>query len=301
MKLTKNLDEANLITHSGTFHADDIFACLILSKVIDDIKLIRLQEFKENPRDDQIVFDIGGGKFDHHQLGGNGERINGIKYAACGLIWKEYGRTLLAKYNVDDIEYAFRFIDRNLIQFIDSNDNGQLPKLEVNYRNVHLAYIIGMFNQKWDEKIDNDECFLKAYLLAEIIFDEFLKDTISKLKAKSKVDLAIENSEKGILILEDFVPWKEFLLESNNAKAKDINYAIFPSKRGGFNVYAVPEQIGSFLNRKSLPKEWRGLQNEDLQKATGVETARFCHNAGFIITCETKEDAIKLALNANNN
>ena len=46
MKLTKNINEANLITHSGTFHADDIFACLILSKVIDNIKLVRLQELK---------------------------------------------------------------------------------------------------------------------------------------------------------------------------------------------------------------------------------------------------------------
>ena len=132
-------------------------------------------------------------------------------------------------------------------------------------------------------------------------FDEFLKDTVSKLKAKSKVDFAIENSDKGILILEEFIPWKEFLLESKNEKAKDINFAIFPSKRGGFNVYAVPIQIGSFINRKSLPKEWRGLQNEDLQKATGVKTARFCHNAGFIISCENKEDAIKLAIIANSN
>ena len=299
MKITKNINEANLITHSGTFHADDIFACLILSKIIPDITLIRIQELREKLREDQIVFDIGGGKFDHHQLGGNGERTNGIKYAACGLIWKEYGREFLKKYNVEDIEYAFEFIDRNLIQFIDSNDNGQLPKLDTDYRNVHLAYIISMFNQKWDEKIDNDDCFYKAYSLAEIIFDEFLKDTFSKLKAKSKVDYAIEKSEQGILILEEFIPWKEFLLESKNEKAIDINFAVFPSKRGGFNVYAVPEQIGSFINRKSLPKEWRGLQNEELQKATGVKTARFCHNAGFIISCENKEDAIKLAIKAN--
>ena len=34
MKLTKNIEEANLITHSGNFHADDIFATVFMSKII---------------------------------------------------------------------------------------------------------------------------------------------------------------------------------------------------------------------------------------------------------------------------
>ena len=34
IKITKNIKEANCITHAGTFHADEIFATLILSKII---------------------------------------------------------------------------------------------------------------------------------------------------------------------------------------------------------------------------------------------------------------------------
>ena len=45
----------------------------------------------------KLVYDIGGGEFDHHQAGGNGQRDNGVKYASCGLIWKSYGKKYLEK------------------------------------------------------------------------------------------------------------------------------------------------------------------------------------------------------------
>lgn len=295
IKLTKNINEANCITHSGTFHADEIFATLILSKILPEITLIRVPELKEEVGENVLVYDIGAGKYDHHQLGGNGERTNGVKYAACGLIWKEFGKNLLAKYDVDDIDYTWDYIDRNLIQFIDSNDNGQLPKLQTEYRNVHLSYIISLFNSKWDEEVENDNNFLKALEVAKLVFEEFLIDTVSKMKAKKIVDKAIDDSKDGIAIFERYLPWKEFVVNSEKEKAKDIDFVVFPSKRGGYNIYAVPVEIGSFENRKLLPESWRGKRDEELQEITGVKTARFCHNAGFICSCDIFEDAITLA------
>ena len=295
IKITKNINEANCITHSGAFHADEIFSTLILSKVMPEIVIIRLPEFRENIKENAIVYDIGGGKFDHHQIGGNGKRENGIKYAACGLIWNEFGKEMLKKYNIKEIDYVWNYIDKNLIQFIDANDNGELPKLPTDYRNVHLSYIIGLFNPRWDEDIDSDEKFMEALKLGEIIFEEFLQDTISKIKAKDLIEIAIEKAKDEIMILDEFMPWKEFLLQSENKKAIDIKFVIYPSQRGGYNLYAVPKEIGSFENRKSLPLKWRGLRDEALQQVTGIKTARFCHNAGFICSAESKEDIIKLA------
>ena len=303
IKITKNIKEANCVTHAGTFHADEIFATLILSKIMPEITLIRMPEFREQEKSEVnpnvMVYDIGGKEYDHHQLGGNGARENGVKYAACGLIWKAFGRKLLKRYNVKEIDYTFDYIDRNLIQFIDANDNGQLPKLQTDYRNVHLSHVVSLFNPKWDEEVDSDENFMKALSVCEIIFNEFLHDTFSKMKAKDLVDKAIENSENGIMVLDTFAPWKEFLLNSKNEKAKDIIFAVFPSSRGGYNVYAVPLELGSFENRKSLPVKWRGLRDKDLQEVTGVETARFCHNAGFICSADSKDGALELANIAN--
>ena len=118
------------------------------------------------------------------------------------------------------------------------------------------------------------------------------------MKAKKQVEQAIDESKDGIMILERNIPWKEFLLNSEQEKAKQINYVVFPSNRGGYNVYAVPLEIGSFENRKTLPQSWRGKRDKELQEITGVKTARFCHNAGFLCCSETMEDAITLAYKA---
>ena len=109
------------------------------------------------------------------------------------------------------------------------------------------------------------------------------------------VENAIENSKDGIMILEQFMPWEEAVLTSTNPKAEKINFVVFPSNRGGFCVHTVPKELGSFENRKSLPKEWAGLRDEKLQEVSKIKTAKFCHNACFICTAETKEDAIKMA------
>lgn len=36
-------------------------------------------------------------------------------------------------------------------------------------------------------------------------------------------------------------------------------------------------------------------RDEKLQEVSKIKTAKFCHNACFICTAETKEDAIKMA------
>lgn len=304
IEVTKDINRANCITHSGTFHADEVFATVLLSLVLDNINILRINEVDESKiYKEAIIYDVGLGELDHHQAGGNGKRNNGISYAACGLIWKKYGIRILENIGIssDNIDYLFNKIDKNLIQFIDANDNGITPSIKTDYKYISLASIIASFNPNWDEDVDADIRFMDAINLAKIVVRNEFESEISKLKAKSKVENAINSSENNIMILDKFMPWKEFILESNLNKAKDILYVVFPSNRGGYNVYAVPKEEGSFENRKSFPKEWAGLRDENLQKVTGVKTARFCHTACFICTAETKEDAMKLANLAKNN
>lgn len=302
VKMTKNIDEANCITHSGTFHADEVFATAFLSIILDNINVLRISEIKEQNVNNKIIYDVGLGKLDHHQAGGNGKRENNIPYAACGLVWKDYGRDILKKINVDkeNIEYLLRKVDKNLVQFIDANDNGIIPSINIDYKLVSIASIIAGFNPNWNEDVDADIRFLDAVNFAKIIIENELKSEISKLDAKTKVEQAILDSKEGIMVLNEFMPWKEFIIESNIPKAKDILFVVFPSNRGGYNVYTIPKELGSFENRKSLPIGWAGLRDDDLQKITGVKTARFCHTACFICGADTKDDAIKLAKLANN-
>ena len=68
------------------------------------------------PKDfDGIVYDIGRGKFDHHQ-DDKEYRENGCPYAAFGLLWREFGAQCIGE------EEALRF-DEKFIQPLDESDN----------------------------------------------------------------------------------------------------------------------------------------------------------------------------------
>ena len=97
------------------------------------------------------------------------------------------------------------------------------------------------------------------------------------------------------------MPWKDIVLSSINPKAKDIMYAIFPSKRGGYNVVATPTEPGSFNVKKPFPENWAGQDEKTLQEISGIKTITFCHKGLFICACKTLKDAIKIAKIGINN
>ena len=113
-----------LVTHNGTFHADDLFATATLSILHKgNIKIIRTRDPKMFEKGD-YVYDVGGesnleeNKFDHHQKGGGGMRDNGIPYASFGLVWKKFGEEICGNKEVAEC------IDRKIAQPIDASDNG---------------------------------------------------------------------------------------------------------------------------------------------------------------------------------
>ena len=298
IKTTKNQEQATVVTHSGVFHADEVLATVILSKVLGDVTVLRTFKVPEGLSNKVIVYDIGFGRFDHHQKGGNGTRENGVPYAAVGLIWKEYGHKLVE--NTVNPELVWNLIDRDLIQGVDATDNGAMPKPETEstgpvVRNMSFSNAISGFNPTWDSNEDSDEAFAKAVEFAEIVFENTLKNATAKAKAQEIVEEAIEKSQEHIMVLDRFVPWQEVIFSSENAKASEVLFVVFPSNRGGFNWQCVPDVLGGFGQRKPVPFEWKGLSGENLQKVTGITTATFCHAAGFLGSAETFEDAYALA------
>ena len=94
IKVTKNIEEANCITHNGTFHCDEIFSTIMFSKLLPEVVVCRTSDL-EKSSEKQYIYDVGGGELDHHQFGGNGERENGVKYSSCVLFWKLFGKGII--------------------------------------------------------------------------------------------------------------------------------------------------------------------------------------------------------------
>ena len=124
---------AKAFTHSGKFHADDVFSSALLLYLNPQITITRGNRVPEEY--DGIVFDIGRGRYDHHQRDSR-VRENGVPYAAFGLLGEELGGEILGE------TLAQRF-DEEFVQPLDNNDNtGEKNE---------LATLIGNFNPVWDE------------------------------------------------------------------------------------------------------------------------------------------------------
>lgn len=298
IEVVDNENEANFITHSGTFHADEIMASVILLNKFGSMKIYRTNKVLNT---DAFVYDVGFGKFDHHGIDFNESRENGIKYASCGLVWKAFGKDIISKLGIEDINAFFESVDKNLIMDIDRDDNGQALKNEPEVKPQSIPSIIGSFNPAWNVSGKENECFLSALSFANIVFNNMLTKMIAKEEARKIVEDKIEESNNGILLLDMYMPWKDIVLTSKNPKAKGILYAVFPSKRGGYNVVATPILQGSFEVKKPFPSSWAGKEDLELKQISGVRTITFCHKNLFICACETYEDAIKIAEISINN
>ena len=58
-------EHASAFTHSGKFHADDVFSAALLLYLNPEITITRGNKVPEDF--EGIVFDIGRGQYDHHQ------------------------------------------------------------------------------------------------------------------------------------------------------------------------------------------------------------------------------------------
>lgn len=300
IKITKNKEEANLITHDGKFHPDDVFSTVFMSKYLDNAILYRTAVGPvENTT--AIVYDVGYGEFDHHGPNAKMRPNTNLKYCSFGLLWTRYGREYLKKANYEYIEELFLAVEEKLVKQIDGIDNGVFPEIKAEYQLMDLDKIIDMFNPTWEENIDFDICFEKALYTAEIIFDNLLKNEYAKIKATKKVLSLIPTVENNILILDEYLPYQDALFSSTDPKASEIKIIILPSNRGGYCIKPRTINKDSKELLINFPKEYRGLHDEELANLSGIKTARFVHSSGFLGCTNTLEDAIRLAQKALEN
>ena len=275
--------DARAFTHSGKLHADDVFSAALLLYLNPEITITRGNRVPEEY--EGLVFDIGRGRYDHHQKDSR-VRENGVSYAAFGLLWEALGAEILGQ------ELAVKF-DETFVQPLDNNDNtGEKNE---------LAILIGNFNPAWDAANTGDEEFFQAVSVAGMILENKFERYRGNQRADRRIEEILEAHEKAmaagdkpkcerqILVLPEFVPCQKRLSETA------IAFVIFPSNRGGYCIQ--PQKKEYSLNYKcNFPAEWLGLENEELAAATGLKSASFCHKGGFLMSVGTLEDAVNACL-----
>jgi uncharacterized UPF0160 family protein len=268
-----------LLTHGGRFHSDDVASTVILKKFfLDngfDVKVIRTYQYQEYVgRDDCIIYDIGLGEYDHHQVGDAAEhckRKDGKKHAAVGLIWKEIGQ-----YIVDD-RHDFEFISRTIIDPISDQDNG-------NGKNP-LSEIIGMHNQDSNDPEQNAKEFEAACKYFEIVWDVVLRKVQNNVVAREEFEHYIYNQDefhRAYLITDK----KNFGAPAYEyCRDKGIPFYIYPNPRqeGSYSFEAVaidPDSYEHFIDIPDKVRTWEGVI--------------FLHPTCFVGSAISRERAIEI-------
>jgi uncharacterized UPF0160 family protein len=278
-------------------------------------------------------------RFDHHQAEFHGTMTTSrttykTRLSSAGLVYKHFGKEIIRNFAAElkleghiaaeptdaQLELVFDVVYRNFVEHVDGIDNGveQFSPAEEGQRLVKNYYVpstlsarVANLHTRWNEKgskeRDNAQ-FAKAMALTLSEFCEAVEYTLASwLPARALVETAYDNSlaklpHGQLLVVEGgFAPWKDHLMdiETERGVVGRTLYVVFADDRGGGRVQCVPQGDSSFQNRKSLP--WRGLRDDDLTKASGIEGGVFVHVSGFIGGNKTFAGALAMALKAIDN
>lgn len=284
-----------IITHSGSFHTDEIMAIAALDLYLKGApyEVVRTRDMEVIATGDYVV-DVGGvydheaRRYDHHQQGGAGQRENGIPYSSFGLVWKHYGEAIAGSKEVAEI------IDRRLGHPIDLGDNGieTYTPTRTDTEPLTLHYMTAMFRPSWRSTDHTDARFMELLPIFRRFLELVISDEQDNQEGRRIVEEIYQEAEdKRVLVVEGRHPWVEVL-----ASHPEPLYAVYEKRDNDtWGVKCVRNRMEGFENRKGLPLAWAGLTGEALAAVSGVPDALFCHNKRFIAGAKSKEGALKLA------
>lgn len=245
-------------THAGKFHADDICSAALLRTIDPLFPIVR--GFRPPVNDTSVlIFDIGGGEFDHH-MEPREVRLSGVQYAAFGKLW----RALSSQFGLSELQQTL--FDRDICSPIDYADNTG--------RQNPLSEMLSSFNPCWDEAPElSDSLFFSAVEIARQLIEAWMKKAHAMTRSVEQIEKLKESSADGVMVANSYIP--------TTGMPDDIDFFICPSQRGGWQALSIRHRDGTQV---LFPIEWRG-------KATLPDGILFCHAAGFIATFDSMEMA----------
>ncbi len=297
----------NLLTHSGSFHPDDIFSTALLNLYFKNKEPKTKLKYKRSVKPEDIekadiVYDIGliynpkKMRFDHHQNDLTLVRENGISYAAFGLLFKHFGSELISliskEKNKKVIQEIFDMVEKKLVFHVDGIDNGQ-ETYKQQFKGVDVLTIDNYFimcraaTDTTDPKA-TDKKFFELVKYSEPIVENVIKyATIIQREKAIAIKVYNKAKDKRVIIGDRFYNY-------NFNKFPEPLLTVYPDLRGGWSAKNVQTGEDLYDARFYFPESWRGLVGEELEKASGVKGAKFCHKSGFLCVNETKEGLLKM-------
>lgn len=293
----------HLVTHSGGFHADEVLSSVILTQLFPQAALIRTRDRAWiTPASDRIIYDVGGDYdaeaqiFDHHQRP-SPLREDEQPYSSFGLIWAQYGRDYLAAFGLpaDQIDEVHAKFDTKFVLPIDLLDNGAMePSVAGPLSIMTLPSLLGSLKPVFDDASPSadDDAFHVALGVARLFTEALVRNFAAKLRSQSVAAAAIAAAGASpILELPMGMPYMSELIK---AEADHILFVVIP--RGeDWTLNGIKLSHDTFEQRADLPAAWAGQSDAELEAASGVKGAKFCHNARFIAVASSRDAIMQMA------
>ena len=248
-----NKESVNVVVHGGCFHADDV-ACVALLKLgYKEVNVTR--KFKVDPDSETADYILDIGRIDkvtenqvildHHQAP---ELIEGTEVKHCAF-------SKLVEHMLDDdkTDKLFKkYLFNTLVLPVSAQDNGQ-NGAEFGLVPSPLTFVNAMGLLWKDDHKLSDARFNEVVSIAMIVIENIIKNVNDKVEAYTLTKTAIDKVEEGVMVLDQYLPWTDTVIEYNNGEPK-VKLIIYPSNRGGFNVQVVPKKGGSFESWINIPE-----------------------------------------------
>lgn len=223
----------NLVTHSGTFHADDVLAVALFKYFKKDEKfnVIRIPHNTTTFEKDDILIDIGleydgVSKFDHHQY------KHGM--SACALIWINIKQSC---------KVSSSYIDQ-LVKEVSDADVGLDKQSQWHYSGL----IAKMNNRNPNDDAEQYKRFMSAVDYTNVIIDSVYSDSLEMAYTEKWIKEApIVNK---VLKLPKYLRgWNNVVCEINKPKVT-IELVIWPSLKNesdeSWYIQVVPVNPNSY-------------------------------------------------------
>ncbi len=278
-----------LITHNGTFHADEVFAIAILEKLVGkplEITRTRDPQILESGVHDTAVFVVDVGlahepekfNFDHHQ--------DRHMKSAAGLVWQAYGAEVCGG-STD----AAQLVQESIIDLVDQADTNQNNILMTMKNHLPggvdgtVSGLIGAFNRETDDELEQMQQFKRAIGFAATFLENSLYEA-AMIVAQKPIWEARKMLKPNVVRLESHCKgWKKWA-----AHEPEIQFCVIPRTSLNNEVDGPQWQI------TSIDAEQHPLPTLETMQAqvTQPEAIEFAHKARFLAVFNNEQTALEV-------
>lgn len=278
-----------LITHNGTFHADEVFAIAILEKLIGKpLEITRTRDAQVLEagvkNTDVFVVDVGLAyepekfNFDHHQ-------DRNMKSAA-GLVWQHFGAEVCG-----GSSDAAMLVQEAIIDLVDQTDTNQNNILMTMKNHLPggtdgtVSGLLGAFNRETDDEGEQMQQFRKAIAFAATFLENSIYEA-ALIVAQKPIWDARKMLKSNVVRLEQHCKgWKKWA-----ARESQIQFCLIP--RTSLNN-AVEGQQWQITSIDAVENPLPTLEEMQAQVNT-PELIEFAHKARFLAVFNDEQTAMEV-------